>query len=156
MAWAPFAYGKGLPRFFHTFPSGFAGAGLLMLRLALAGSLVADGAHLVASARELGSGSDGAALVAFLLLLCAALVAAGFLSELAPLAVICVQATAIGMRFWAIGMLMTHADVLQTLMLELVMALGLAMIGPGAYSVDARLSGRQEIVIPPVLGRPLH
>jgi uncharacterized membrane protein YphA (DoxX/SURF4 family) len=146
----------GLQRFFHTFPSGFAGAGLLMLRLALAASLVADGAHLVAGARELGSGADGPALVAFLLLLCAALTGAGFLSDLVPFAVIGAQAVTIGLRFWAIGLLITHADVLQTLMLELAMALGLAMIGPGAYSVDARLSGRQEIVIPPVLGRPLH
>jgi formate dehydrogenase assembly factor FdhD len=77
-------------------------------------------------------------------------------ADLVPLAVICVQATAIGIQFWAIGMPMTHADMLQTLILELAMALGLAMIGPGAYSVDARLSGRQEIVIPPALGRPLH
>jgi uncharacterized membrane protein YphA (DoxX/SURF4 family) len=145
-----------LPRFFHHFPSGFAGTGLLMLRLALAGSLVADGAQLVTGARALGSGSDGPALVAFLLLVCAALLCTGFLSDLVPFAVICMQAITIGMRFWTIGMLMTHAAVMQTLMLELALALALAMTGPGAYSIDARLFGRQEIVIPPALGRPLH
>ena len=154
--WAFLAYREDLPRLFHTFPSGFAGAGLLMLRLALAVSLVADGAHLVGSARELGSRSDGPMLVAFLLLLCAALTCAGFLSDLVPFAVISVQTATLAIPFWAVGTVVTHANVLQTLMLELVLALGLAMIGPGAYSIDARLSGRQEIVIPPVLGRPLH
>ncbi len=127
-----------------------------MLRLALAGSLVADGAHLVSAARELGSGSDVPSLVAFFLLLCATLIGAGFLSDLVPLVVMGVQAITVSMRFLAIGVLVTHADVLQTLMLELMMAIALTLIGPGAYSVDARLSGRQEIVIPPVLGRPLN
>jgi uncharacterized membrane protein YphA (DoxX/SURF4 family) len=36
----------------------------------------------------------------------------------------------------------------------IVMAVALALLGPGAFSVDARLFGRREIVIPPPATRP--
>jgi hypothetical protein len=36
------------------------------------------------------------------------------------------------------------------LMFGLAILLALAILGPGAYSIDARLFGRREIIIPPV------
>lgn len=36
----------------------------------------------------------------------------------------------------------------QTTLLLLVMAVALGLLGPGAYSVDARLFGRREIEVP--------
>ena len=34
-------------------------------------------------------------------------------------------------------------------LLETAIAIGLGLVGPGAYSVDARVFGRREIIIPP-------
>ena len=35
-----------------------------------------------------------------------------------------------------------------------IMAAAIVFLGPGAFSVDARLFGRREIIIPPPLGAP--
>ena len=35
-----------------------------------------------------------------------------------------------------------------------IVAIGIALLGPGAYSVDSYLFGRREIVIPPRLPEP--
>jgi len=35
-----------------------------------------------------------------------------------------------------------------------ILAVALSLLGPGAYSLDARLFGRREIVIPPASGPP--
>src|SRR5262245_17259654 len=153
----PLAYRKGLQRLSYNFPSGFAGTGLLMLRLALAGSLLVDGTHLAGRAREVADGSDGPTLlVGLLLMLCAALVCPGFLTNIVQFAVVVVQTIVVGTRFWAIGLVLVNAAVFHVSLLELALALGLAMTGPGAYSIDARLFGRQEIVIPPSVDRPLN
>ena len=39
------------------------------------------------------------------------------------------------------------------LIFGLAILLALAILGPGAYSIDARLFGRREIIIPPVRAR---
>ena len=36
----------------------------------------------------------------------------------------------------------------------IVMAVSIAMLGPGAFALDARLFGRREIVIPPASRNP--
>ena len=44
-----------------------------------------------------------------------------------------------------------HLDIFAALN-SVLMPLALALLGPGAYSIDARLFGRQEIVIPRASG----
>jgi uncharacterized membrane protein YphA (DoxX/SURF4 family) len=154
---AQLAYRKGLQRLTYNFPSGFAGTGLLVLRIALSTSLLTDGARLVGRARELGNGSDGPALFfGVLLMLCAVLIGTGFLTNIVQPVVVFMQAVTLGTRVSAIGLMIVNAGVFHIPLLELALALGLAMTGPGAYSIDARLFGRQEIIIPPSLDRPLN
>jgi uncharacterized membrane protein YphA (DoxX/SURF4 family) len=44
-------------------------------------------------------------------------------------------------------------DSRQGFIFGLAILLALAILGPGAYSIDARLFGRREIIIPPASGR---
>ena len=41
-------------------------------------------------------------------------------------------------------------DKMPYLLLVLIMATALILTGPGAYSLDSRLFGRREIIIPPI------
>jgi uncharacterized membrane protein YphA (DoxX/SURF4 family) len=128
-------------RLFTTFPSGPAGAGLLLLRAAVGTALVARGV-LAAAARDVSGPAFSLALgtiVSGLALL------AGFLTPLAGLLAAAVTAAdALGTRVPA----WTPADGIAAWALLLAAALALALAGPGAVSLDARLFGRREIEVP--------
>jgi putative oxidoreductase len=84
--------------------------------------------------------------------LCAALVAAGFLTRLAVLPILFTMAMVLvlGARGFS------GADVQGALLYALPYA-ALGLLGPGAYSVDAVLSSRYEAALKPLLslaGRP--
>jgi uncharacterized membrane protein YphA (DoxX/SURF4 family) len=113
------------------------GVGLLLLRTAIGLIAAAQGAGLIASAgsvwQESGVGLPailvGAALIAGLLTPCAAaLVAIG--------AVLSVTRAA--------EPSVTHGLAHGLILID---ALSLVLLGPGAYSIDARLFGRREIHI---------
>jgi hypothetical protein len=76
----------------------------------------------------------------------AALVAGGGLTPIVPL-VVAVMALRSRVDGFAAPLLLASASVWQLVVLEVGLALGLALIGPGAYSIDARLFGRREITI---------
>jgi uncharacterized membrane protein YphA (DoxX/SURF4 family) len=117
-------------RLFSTFPCGWPGVGLVLLRVALAIPLMRAG--LLAAA------SPAPALVSLLLAVAAALLLVGLWT---PLAAALIAAVQLGLA-WS-----SPADpwpLVQTAGL----AAALAMLGPGGCSIDARLFGRRQIQIP--------
>lgn len=141
-------------RLYSDFPLALPGFGLLLLRVALAALLLTDGTTrtltaLAAITPGLGALSHGLALLVLGLP-----VALGFLTPIVHVTVAIVETLSL-----AAGSVMFGDGWWQAPLLRIVIALAIAMIGPGAYSIDRRLFGRREIVIRPRLAdarSPLH
>ena len=103
-----------MQRFFSSFPAGRAGAGLLLLRVAAAASLIIDARSWPIAVSSL------AVAVALLMLV-------GFVTPIA-------------------GSLAAAAGVYGDPYL-FVIAAAIVLLGPGAFSIDARLFGRREIIV---------
>jgi uncharacterized membrane protein YphA (DoxX/SURF4 family) len=133
-----------LQRLFSTFPSGRPGVGLLLLRIALGGTAVALGA--VELAVRAGR-TPLVWVVASVFLVSGAGLIVGFLTPLASLLTgLCV----LGITFsWLPGPSLRTLDATLVVLVLVVTAIGLALLGPGAFSLDGHLFGRREIVIPP-------
>ena len=113
---------------FLAVPGGGAGVGLLSLRLSVAGSF---------TAMLLGSG-DVPAWIIFLTILLSIGLCAGFLARLLA-----------GLSLLAAVTALVIQSVAPALaLLNLADAIALALIGPGAFSVDAKLFGRRTVVLP--------
>jgi uncharacterized membrane protein YphA (DoxX/SURF4 family) len=125
-----------LQRFFSTFPAGWPGVGLLVLRLAAGSIAIGEGLarfeqarpslNLAAAAVGIGAGS---------------LLLAGFLTPFAG-ATLAVLNTSIAL-FWIAPV---HSAP-NSLFVAAVDA-ALAFLGPGFVSIDARLFGRHRVIIP--------
>jgi uncharacterized membrane protein YphA (DoxX/SURF4 family) len=130
-----------LQRFFTTFPNGLPGAGLLLLRVALGGLLVAGGLSALAraDAGALLHAFAVASLIGGCALLGGALTpAAGTLAVLIGVALVAAPES-----LPEIALPGTAAN-----LLVLVMAGAIVLLGPGGFSVDALVFGRREIAIP--------
>jgi hypothetical protein len=114
------------------FPAGVPGIALLVLRIALAWAIL-DGCFDVSSLSTLP-------LICFALALQSLLLCLGLLTP-----VVSVIACAFEV---AAGFVAGHADG-RFVALSALNAAAISMLGPGAYSLDARLFGRREIVFPP-------
>lgn len=133
-----------LQRLFSTFPSGRPGIGLLLLRLVLGGLAATLGVLELAGAVE---HSILVSVVAAILVVSGAGLIVGFMTPLASALVgLCILGMALS---WIPTPPLASMGVTLVALLMVVTAIGLALLGPGAFSVDGQLFGRREIVIPP-------
>jgi hypothetical protein len=131
-----------MQRLFSMFPDGRPGAGLLLLRVAVGGTLLVLGGTYLAHAGQAGwwglaVGLLAAASGASLLI--------GFLTPLGVLAGL----VAIGLALqWSPLDTPVLVNGRVVALLVVIAAAAVALLGPGALSLDARLFGRREISIP--------
>ncbi|MBC7932348.1 MAG: DoxX family protein [Rubrivivax sp.] len=126
-----------------TFPDGRAGIGLLLLRLAVGLTAAVEGGAYLFSRDEPTLWARAAGLM---VIACGASLLIGLLT---PFACIVVGLCSAGVAL--LGFQATAPHGLATgwsLLLEAVMTAALILTGPGAFSLDARLFGRREIIIP--------
>ncbi|HET6933164.1 MAG TPA: hypothetical protein VFI45_22755 [Candidatus Acidoferrum sp.] len=133
-----------LHRLFSAFPAGLPGAGLLLLRVVVAAALGGHGILCLLS-------SDRITLVVVLstslLLLCGVGLLIGFLT---PLISLLAGVESLGIACsWFPFQLLSPVESRLALVPIVAISAAIALLGPGAFSLDARLFGWKEIVIPP-------
>jgi len=135
--------GHRVRRLFSAFPTGLPGFGLILLRITVAaGAMVQGVGALVASNQPTLAEQtiDVFAIVAALVLLI------GFMTPIASLALASGYFGA-GLSSFLSPDIVRHSNSFTALSLAASSA-ALMLLGPGAISLDARLFGRREIVIP--------
>jgi uncharacterized membrane protein YphA (DoxX/SURF4 family) len=132
-----------LQRLFSTFPGGRHGVGLLLLRLAVAITAVIQGGFYLAGA---GNGPLPLSVIGGVMTLSGVALIAGFFTPLAGTLVgLVVAGTA---ALWIPPPSVNLFDTPLPTLLTAIMTVSVVILGPGALSVDARLFGRREIIIP--------
>lgn len=120
-----------MQRFFSAFPNAWPGAGLLILRLTLGGGLLVDalgGLHGSALSQTIPSAAE---------LLTGALIVVGLWTPIAAIIVCLLQ----------LSIVLAADRTIELQLLRSAVALSLALLGPGAWSIDARLFGRRRVDI---------
>ncbi len=128
---------------FSTFPDGWPGTGLVLLRFACGALLTVQG---VAYVVDYSSQRPAAWLLALLAFSSGILLLIGCLTRIA--AVVASIACASGVFAWAPAPSLDFFTARLPGILVAVVALALICLGPGAFSVDAIRFGRREVVIP--------
>lgn len=132
-----------MQRAFSTFPDGLPGTGLLLLRAATGVALLVQGVAYLVDWRGLGFLT---LVVGLLTAASAALLLVGYLT---PLASVLAGLFCLGCGFsWFPVPTLELFEAKLTATLATVIAVALICLGPGAFSLDARLFGRREIIIP--------
>ena len=126
-----------------TYPRGRPGVGLLLLRSAVGLAAAAQGGVYLSGHDDSSLWTAAACLLTFAT---GPLLLVGFLT---PLACVIVGLGGAALAFSA-PPAETHGVLLGELFFLFVMSTATAtlLLGPGAYSLDARLFGRREIIIP--------
>jgi uncharacterized membrane protein YphA (DoxX/SURF4 family) len=134
-------------RLFFAFPSGLPGAGLLLVRAVIGLAILVQGAYYV---RE-PDPPVAAWAVGLAAILAASLLLTGFLT---PLAGSLAALGALGIWLSLIpASTPTLFDSRAADVFGLAILWAIVTLGPGAFSVDARLFGRREIIFPPLVTR---
>lgn len=139
-----------MQRMFSTFPGGRPGIGLLLLRSTIGSTLVAQGVAYFVDWRDLRLITSTIGVVA---MAAGVLLLVGFLTPFAS-----VLAALIGVGdglWWFQAPTSNFLDTKMTVIFAAMMAISIACLGPGAFSIDARLFGRREIVIPDASRAPI-
>jgi uncharacterized membrane protein YphA (DoxX/SURF4 family) len=117
---------------FHAFPGGRAGAGLLLLRVALGSSALIQGWMYLATRSDSAPGTWAGGL---LTVVAGALLLVGFLTPIAAVV--------------AGGFELANAPpAIPSMAFLVAVAAAVALLGPGAFSLDSRCFGLREIIIP--------
>jgi|SRR5215813_1446937 len=128
---------------FSNFPDGWPGTGLLLLRAACGGVLITQaGAYF----SEMHEPTFIILAVAFAMMIIGFLLLIGLLTRYVALAAAVIDVSS--MFAWAPISSFGLLDTRMTSALSAVIALALVCLGPGALSIDSRLFGRREIIIP--------
>lgn len=122
-----------MQKLFSAFPGGWPGLGLLLLRALVGITLIAQILAFVGSTKL----SALSLVVTALVLIIASCLLVGFMTPIAAM-IICVSAVVVFSLF----------ETNQTLLNVIVLTIAIALLGPGAFSIDARMFGRREILIP--------
>lgn len=131
-----FSGGVFLQRFFSTFPAGLPGLGLLLLRTTLGLTAIVQGGKYLSEQTEL---SVWTSFVGIIPVICGILLLIGFLTPV------------IGVLLFAGGLILaifSFSDSFQIFIYEIILSAAVFLLGPGAFSIDAILFGRREIIIP--------
>ena len=124
-----------MQKLFSAFPGGWPGLGLLLLRALVGITLIAQIVSYVGSTKL----SALSLVVTALVLIIASCLLVGFMT---PIAAIVIGVGAIALA------LSSLFETNQTLLNVIVLTIAIALLGPGAFSIDARMFGRREILIP--------
>jgi putative oxidoreductase len=128
---------------FSTFPDGWPGAGLLLLRAAAGAGLFAQGIAYFSDKRDL---APLILAVALFTVCVGTLLLIGCLTRFTAL--LAALAGVAGMLSWFPGPNVGLFENRMTAALAVVIVAAVVCLGPGAFSVDARLFGRREVIIP--------
>jgi uncharacterized membrane protein YphA (DoxX/SURF4 family) len=132
-----------LRRLFFAFPGGWPGLALLLLRAVLGMAILTQGSFYIGEPNPT-TATWFMGLSAFA---SGALLLAGFATPIIG-ALVAVAAAAVGLSLLP-GCVPTLFDSKISLIFGLTMLVTIIGLGPGAFSLDARMFGRREIIIPP-------
>lgn len=132
-----------MQRTLSTFPGGWPAAGLLLLRATIGLALLVQGTSSMLEWRDFGFlalAIDLGMIAGGVLLL---------LGYLTPIAGVLAALLSLASAFsWVPAPIFDLFQDKMTAMLAAIVALAIICLGPGALSLDARLFGRREIIIP--------
>lgn len=127
-----------LQRFFSRFPDGAAGLGLLLLRATLSITVIIQGGLCLSERGNTSIWKQGFGLVT---IVAGTALLLGFLTPLSAFLVFLGSAISIFFSFQSTDPNLVAARFM-------VFSIAIILLGPGALSLDARLFGRREIIIP--------
>jgi uncharacterized membrane protein YphA (DoxX/SURF4 family) len=134
-----------LQRTFTSFPDGWPGLGLLLLRSGVGLTFLF---YSLAYFVRIGGLEFETIVVAVVALVSGVLLLIGFVT---PIATVLAALMSLGVAFaWFVTPLPNILSPDPALAFVALIAISLFFLGPGAFSLDARRYGRREIIIPPM------